>query len=87
MSVRTFTRRFRSEVGVSPNRWLIQQRVSQARRLLETTDLSIDQVAQRAGLGTPASLRLRMSATLGVSPTAYRRAFRSPSVATTTAGT
>ncbi len=81
MSVRTFTRRFRAEVGVSPNRWLTQQRVSLARRLLETTDLPVDQVAQRVGVGTAASLRLHMSATLGVSPTAYRRTFRPAALA------
>jgi transcriptional regulator GlxA family with amidase domain len=76
MSVRTFTRRFRDEAGMSPNQWLTQQRVALARRLLETTDLTVDQVAQRVGIGTAASLRLHMSASLGVSPTAYRRTFR-----------
>jgi transcriptional regulator GlxA family with amidase domain len=79
MSVRTFTRRFREEVGVSPNRWIIQQRVELARRLLETSDLGVDLVAQRAGLGTAASLRLHMNATIGVSPSAYRRTFARPS--------
>ena len=80
MSVRTFTRRFRAEVGASPNRWLTQQRVAQAQRLLETTDLPVDEVARRVGLGTAASLRLHMAATVGVPPTAYRRTFR-PSAA------
>src|SRR2546430_9884601 len=46
MSVRTFTRRFREEVGVSPGQWLTQQRVERARQLLESSDLSVDQVAQ-----------------------------------------
>ncbi len=76
MSVRTFTRRFRDEVGLSPNRWLTQQRVALALRLLETTDLPVDQVAQRVGMGTAASLRLHLAASVGVSPTAYRRTFR-----------
>ncbi|NEE45799.1 helix-turn-helix domain-containing protein, partial [Streptomyces sp. SID8455] len=40
MSVRTFTRRFREEVGASPGQWLTQQRVERARHLLETSDLS-----------------------------------------------
>jgi transcriptional regulator GlxA family with amidase domain len=77
MSVRTFTRRFRDEVGMSPNRWLAQQRVALARRLLETTDMPVERVAERAGLGTAASLRLHMAGAVGVSPTAYRRTFRS----------
>jgi transcriptional regulator GlxA family with amidase domain len=76
MSVRTFTRRFRHEVGLSPNRWLTQQRIALARRLLETTDLPVERVAERAGLGTAASLRLHMADAVGVSPTAYRRTFR-----------
>ncbi len=37
MSVRTFTRRFREETGLSPAPWLLQQRTDHARRLLETT--------------------------------------------------
>ncbi len=77
MSVRTFTRRFREEVGVSPGQWLTQQRVERARQLLESTDLSIDQVARDAGFGTATSLRQHLQSALGVPPSAYRRTFRS----------
>lgn len=79
MSVRTFTRRFREETGMSPTRWLIQQRVERARRLLEETDLPIDRVAREAGFGTAASMRQHLAAALGVSPSAYRRTFRARS--------
>lgn len=79
MSVRTFTRRFREEVGISPGQWLAQQRVERARQLLESTDLSVDQVARDAGFGTATSLRQHVQAALGVSPTVYRRTFRSAS--------
>ncbi len=78
MSVRTFTRHFREETGVSPARWLIQQRTDHARRLLETTDLGVDQIARRAGFGTAAALRQQFHQAIGVSPTAYRRTFRAP---------
>ncbi|SDS69114.1 GlxA family transcriptional regulator [Jiangella sp. DSM 45060] len=77
MSVRTFTRRFRQEVGVSPGQWLIQQRVDRARHLLEDSDLAVDEVARRSGFGTAASLRQHLRAGLGVSPSGYRRTFRS----------
>ena len=77
MSVRTFTRRFREEVGVSPGQWLTQQRVERARHLLESSDLSIDQVARDSGFGTAQSMRQHLQAALGVTPTAYRRTFRS----------
>ncbi|WP_406371817.1 helix-turn-helix domain-containing protein [Streptomyces sp. NBC_01550] len=76
MSVRTFTRRFREEVGISPGQWLTQQRVERARGLLEATDLSIDHVARESGFGTATSLRQHIQAALGVSPTVYRRTFR-----------
>ncbi|KUM69776.1 GlxA family transcriptional regulator [Streptomyces griseorubiginosus] len=79
MSVRTFTRRFREEVGVSPGQWLTQQRVERARHLLESTDLSVDQVAHDAGFGTAQSMRQHLQAALGVTPTAYRRTFRAGS--------
>lgn len=76
MSVRTFTRRFREEVGVSPGQWLTQQRVERARHLLESSDLSVDQVARDAGFGTAQSMRQHLQAALGVTPTSYRRTFR-----------
>jgi transcriptional regulator GlxA family with amidase domain len=76
MSVRTFSRRFRDEVGMTPGQWLTQQRVQHARRLLETTDLSVDRIADEAGLGTGASLRQHLLSTVGVSPTTYRHTFR-----------
>ncbi len=78
MSVRTFTRRFRSETGLSPAQWLLQQRTEHARLLLETTDLSVDQVARRSGFGTAASLRQHLQTRVGVSPSTYRRTFHHP---------
>jgi len=77
MSVRTFTRRFREETGLSPAKWIAMQRVEHARQLLETTDLPIDAVARNAGFGTGAALRQQLDNALGVAPTAYRNTFRS----------
>ncbi|RRS01907.1 GlxA family transcriptional regulator [Glycomyces terrestris] len=76
MSRRSFTRRFREETGQSPAQWLTRQRVEHARHLLESTDLTVDQVARRSGLGTGVSLRQHLRASVGVSPSAYRRTFR-----------
>jgi transcriptional regulator GlxA family with amidase domain len=76
MSVRTFSRRFKAETGQSPGTWLLQQRVRHACHLLETTDLSVDRVADDAGLGTAASLRHHLRSEVGVSPLAYRKTFR-----------
>lgn len=75
MSVRTFTRRFRSETGLSPAQWLLQQRTDHARLLLETTDLTVDQIARRCGFGTTAALRQQLHQRIGVAPSTYRRTF------------
>lgn len=76
MSLRTFIRRFNDEVGMSPGRWLIQQRVLRARHLLESTDLPVDEVAGQVGFATGTSLRQHLRAAIGVSPITYRRTFR-----------
>lgn len=76
---RTFARRFLAETGTTPLRWLAAQRLDEARRLLETTDLSVDQIAERSGLGTGANLRLHFSRGLGVTPTAYRHTYQGAS--------
>ncbi|GAA3494902.1 helix-turn-helix domain-containing protein [Streptomyces prasinosporus] len=76
MSLRTFARRFHDEVGLSPGRWLIQQRVARARHLLESSDLTVDQIAGLVGFATGASLRQHLHAAIGVSPQAYRRTFQ-----------
>lgn len=76
MSPRTFARRFRSATGTTPYRWMLRQRVFLAQRLLETTDAPIDVVAQRAGLGSAATLRQHFQAVVGRSPTAYRQTFQ-----------
>ncbi|WP_330461289.1 helix-turn-helix domain-containing protein [Streptomyces sp. NBC_00820] len=75
MSLRTFARRFGDEVGLSPGRWIVQQRVARARHLLESSDLSVDRIAAEVGFATGASLRQHLHASIGVSPQAYRRTF------------
>ncbi len=80
ISVRTLTRRFRLETGMSPTQWLIQQRIDHARVLLETTDLPVENVAAAAGFGSSTLLRQHLKDALGVAPVAYRRTFRGPEV-------
>jgi len=75
-SARSFARRFQAETGTSPLRWLIGQRVEHARRLLESTDLPVEHVAERAGFGTAVAMRQHFARAVSTSPTAYRRAFR-----------
>jgi AraC family transcriptional activator FtrA len=75
-SERTFARRFKAETGTTPKRWLLDQRVQHARRLLESTDLPIEAIARRAGFGSAALLRLHFQRATATRPTDYRRTFR-----------
>lgn len=75
-STRTFQRRFSQRMGCSPTQWLATRRVVKARELLESTDHSIETVAQLSGLGTAANLRKRLADQLATTPRAYRSAFR-----------
>lgn len=72
---RTFARRFRQETGTTPLQWLLAQRVDHARRLLEATDLPVEQVAARAGFGTAVNLREHFRRATRTTPSAYRAAF------------
>ena len=76
MSPRTLARRFVERTGTTPRQWLLRQRVLLAQRLLETTDLSVDVVATRCGLGSAANLRAQFQRAVHTSPSAYRRTFR-----------
>lgn len=75
LSTRQLTRRFLHHTGRGPGRWLADERVRQAQVLLETTDLPVEEIARRCGLGTATSLRRRFREALGVSPSAYRSTF------------
>jgi transcriptional regulator GlxA family with amidase domain len=75
MSLRTFNRRFTATTGTAPHRWLITQRVARAQRLLEETELDVEQVAEQTGFGTAATLRQHFARHRGTSPQAYRRSF------------
>jgi transcriptional regulator GlxA family with amidase domain len=76
MAPRTFARRFRAETGTTPHDWLSAQRVLLARRLLEATDLGVEQVANRSGFGDAATLRHHFGRRVGATPQAYRATFR-----------
>jgi transcriptional regulator GlxA family with amidase domain len=71
---RTLARRFVAETGMAPLRWLTAQRLRHARHLLEASDLPIEEIASRCGLGSAANLRLHLARDAGTTPTAYRAA-------------
>lgn len=77
MSERTFARRFRDLLGVTPLQWLLEQRVRMAQELLETTDLPVEWVAERAGFGSATAMRYHFVRLTTVSPQTYRQVFAS----------
>jgi AraC family transcriptional regulator, transcriptional activator FtrA len=81
MSRRGFHRHFLAGTGMTPLAWLHQQRIQRAKELLETTTLSIEDIAGRVGLGTPANLRLHFRRATTITPTRHRQLFatRTPS--------
>ncbi|MFE7954832.1 GlxA family transcriptional regulator [Streptomyces sp. NPDC057413] len=79
VSPRTFARRFTAEMGTTPLRWLTAQRLHEVRRLLEVTDLPVEEIARRCGLGSAANLRLHLARDAATTPTGYRRTFRARS--------
>ena len=75
MSRRSFTRHCRKQTGATVGQWLLTQRLALAQRLLETTDASIEAVADKAGFGTAQSLRQHFITAFRTTPSAYRREF------------
>jgi AraC family transcriptional regulator, transcriptional activator FtrA len=76
MSKRNFARRFLAVLGTTPYRWILRQRLQLAQRLLETTDLSVEVIAQASGFATAANLRAHFLGAAHTTPSAYRRTFR-----------
>lgn len=75
MSLRALHRRFLETTGLSPGDWLTRERLARAQELLETTNLSIEDVAAACGFGAAATLRHHFRASFGTSPAAYRGRF------------
>ena len=76
MSARTLNRRFREQTGTTPLQWLLTQRVRRAQHLLETSALSIEEIALQCGFGTAVNLRQHFTRRVEMSPQGYRRAFQ-----------
>ncbi|GHB47429.1 AraC family transcriptional regulator [Streptomyces viridiviolaceus] len=76
LSERHFARVFTQETGRTPGAYVEAARVEMARRLLETTDCPLDQVAAATGLGSAQTLHRAFRRQLATTPAAYRRRFR-----------
>ncbi len=77
MSPRTFARKYAAKTDTTPARAIEEMRVEIARRLLETSDLSISEIANKTGLKNYERLRSVFGRHLGISPSEYRQRFSS----------
>ena len=76
MSPRNFARAFAAEVGQTPGKFVQQARLETARRVLEETNLHVDQIAWRCGYNSPETMRRAFAKYLRVSPGDYRHRFQ-----------
>jgi transcriptional regulator GlxA family with amidase domain len=78
LAVRTFKRRFTEATGMSPIAYVQRLRIEDAKRRLERTDASVDEISWRVGYEDAAFFRRLFKRTTGLAPAAYRKRFRIP---------
>ncbi len=76
MSPRNFTRVFHKQTGLPPAKFIEKLRVETARKYLEDTNLSLESIAEKCGLGGLVSMRRTFLRHLMTTPSDYRRAFK-----------
>ncbi|MGJ5620697.1 GlxA family transcriptional regulator [Sulfitobacter sp. MF3-043] len=76
LNARTFSRRFRAATGFAPIEYVQALRVEEAKQMLETDQLSNDEVGAEIGYDDPASFRRVFKRGTGLSPAAYRKKFQ-----------
>jgi len=75
---RSFKRRFNKATGVAPIVYIQNLRVEAAKRQLESSDKSFDEISYTIGYEDPAFFRRLFKRTTGLTPGAYRKKFRVP---------
>ena len=78
LTERTFKRRFTSATGVSPIAYVQRLRIEDAKRRLERTEGSVDEISWQVGYEEPAFFRRLFKRVTGLAPGAYRRRFNMP---------
>lgn len=81
LSERTFQRRFTAATGVAPIAYVQRLRIEDAKRRLERTEASVDEISWQVGYEDPAFFRRLFKRVTGLTPGGYRRRFRIPDFA------
>jgi transcriptional regulator GlxA family with amidase domain len=80
LAERTFKRRFVAATGLTPIAYVQRLRIEDAKRRLERTDASVDEISWRVGYEDSAFFRRLFKRTTGLAPGAYRKRFRAPTL-------
>lgn len=75
LTERSFLRRFRNATGQSPLEYIQTMRIEEAKQLLETSDMPLDEIAVQIGYTEPSAFRHLFRKLVGVTPSAYRRRY------------
>jgi transcriptional regulator GlxA family with amidase domain len=81
LAERTFKRRFANATGLTPIAYIQRLRIEDAKRRLERTEASIDEISWRVGYEDGAFFRRLFKRVTGLAPGAYRKRFRIPEFA------
>jgi transcriptional regulator GlxA family with amidase domain len=81
LAERTFKRRFTSATGLTPIDYIQRLRIEDAKRRLERTDASVDEISWKVGYEDPAFFRRLFKRTTEMTPGAYRKRFSIPGFA------
>lgn len=73
---RTLKRRFKAATGSSLIEYLQNLRVEEAKTLLETTELPIEEIGERTGYSDTSFFRRLFKRLTGLTPSHYRRMFK-----------
>jgi len=72
-SASQLVRLFRKSLGLTPMAYVSQRRITEARRLLASSSMSVEQIATHLGYSDQSHFTNRFRANTGVTPAAYRR--------------
>jgi transcriptional regulator GlxA family with amidase domain len=81
LAERTFKRRFAKATGLTPIAYVQRLRIEDAKRRLERTEASVDEISWRVGYEDAAFFRRLFKRVTGLAPGAYRKRFRIPEFA------
>jgi transcriptional regulator GlxA family with amidase domain len=72
---RTFARRFRAATGYRPMDYVHALRIEEAKQVIESEKIGIDEIGLKVGYDDPAFFRRLFKRKAGLTPAAYRRKF------------